>query len=161
MAEWPRSSRHIYVEVRWDLVNKLNYLSTPHFTKASSLEDVTAVVVACQQTYDALILTSKALNKAASLQRSAVDNVKKQIEAARGQLNVVQKTIRKESVDKADAKVLRHLWSKFNEGKQKENLSLDDRKFLRHKLEELLGSLDKQGSNLAAKKAFWLENRRF
>ena len=67
-SEWPRTSRHVYAEVRRDLVNKLNYLATPHFTSASSLEDVTAVVVvACQQTYDTFIKTSKALNKAASL----------------------------------------------------------------------------------------------
>ena len=66
-SEWPRTSRRMYVEVRWDLENKLNYLVTPHFASASFLEDVTAVVVVCQQTYDASIKTSKALNKAASL----------------------------------------------------------------------------------------------
>ena len=41
----------MYVEVRWDLVNKSNYLEIPHFAKALTLEDVTVVVVACQQTY--------------------------------------------------------------------------------------------------------------
>ena len=66
-SEWPRMTRHMYVEVRWDLVNKLNYLATPHFASASSLEDVTAVVVACQQTHETFIKISKALNKTASL----------------------------------------------------------------------------------------------
>ena len=61
----------MYVKVRWDLVNKLNYFVTPYFASAFSLENVTAVVVACQQTYDAFIKTSKALNKATGLQRSA------------------------------------------------------------------------------------------
>ena len=78
--EWPCTSRHMYVEVRWDFVNKLNYLATPYFASASFLEDVTAVVVACQPTYDAFIKTSKALNKAASLQRSAATNLSKLLE---------------------------------------------------------------------------------
>ena len=128
-SEWPLTSRHIYVEVRWDLVNKLNYLATPHFASASSLEDVTAVVVACQQTYDGFIKTLKALNKAASLQRSAATNLSKLLESTQGQLNIVNASIRKDAVDKASNKALKHLWAKFNEDKQKENLSLDDRKF--------------------------------
>ena len=153
-SEWPPMSRHMYVEVRWDLVNKLNYLVTPHFASVSSLEDVTAVVVACQQTYDAFIKTSKALNKAASLQRSTATNLSKLLESTQGQLNIVNASIRKDVVDKTSSKALKHLWAKFNEGKQKENLSLNDRKFLNHKLEELLRYLERQVKNLEGKKAF-------
>ena len=154
-------SRHMYVEVRWDLVNKLNYLATSHFTSASSLEDVTAVVVVCQQTYDAFIKTSKALNKVVSLQRSAVINLSKLLESTQGQLNTVNASIRKDAVDKAISKALQHLWAKVNEGKQKENLSLNYRKFLSHKLEELFKSLERRVKNLEGKKAFWFENRKF
>ena len=109
------------------MVNKLNYLATLHFASASSLEDVTAVVVVCQQTYDAFIKTSKALNKAVSLQHSTATNLTKLLESTQGQLNIVKSSIRKDSVDKASNKALKHLWAKFNEGKQKENRSLNDR----------------------------------
>ena len=160
-SEWPRTSRHIYAKVRWDLVNKLNDLASPHFASASSLEDVTAIVVACQQTYDAFIKTSKALNMAAILQRSAATNLSKPLESTQGQPNVVNASIREDTVDNASNKALKHLWVKFNEGKQKENLSLNDRKLLSHKLEELLRSLKKQVKNLEGKKAFWFENRKF
>ena len=160
-SEWPRMGRRVYVEVRWDLENKLNYLVTPHFASASFLEDVTAVVVACQQTYDAFIKTPKALNKAATLQRSAATNLSKLLESAHGQLNIVNASIRKDAVDKTSSKALKHLWAKFNEGKQKENLSLNDRKLLSHKLEEVLRSLERQVKNLEGKKAFWFENRKF
>ena len=118
---------------------------------------MTAVVVACQQVYDAFIKTSKVLNKAASLQRSAATNLGKLLESTQGQLNIVNASIRKDVVDKA----LKHIWAKFNEGKQKKNLSLNDRKFLSHKLEELLRFLKRQLKNLEGKKAFWFENRKF
>ena len=42
----------------------------------------------------------------------------------------------------------------FNEGRQKENLSLNHRKLLSHKPEELLRSLEQQVKNLEAKKPF-------
>ena len=51
--------------------------------------------------------------------------------------------------------------AKFNEGKQKENLGLNDCKCLSQKLEELLRSLERQMKNLEGKKAFWFENRKF
>ena len=35
-SEWPHTSRHMNVEVRWDLINKLNLLVTPHFASAFS-----------------------------------------------------------------------------------------------------------------------------
>ena len=123
--------------------------------------DVTAIVVACQQTYDAFIKTSKALNKEASLQRSATTNLSKLLESTQGQLNIVNASIQKDAVDKASNKALKHRWAKFNGSKQKENLSLNDRKFLSHKLEELLRSLERQVKNLEGKKAFWFENRKF
>ena len=160
-SECPHTSRHMYVEVRWNLSNKLNYLTTPHFASTSSFEDVNTVVVTCQQTYDAFIKTSKALNKAASLQRSTATNLSKLPKLTQGQLNIVNASIRKDTVDKAFQKTLKRLWAKFNEGKQKENLSLNDCTFLSHKLEELLRSLEKQVNNLEGKKAFWYENRKF
>ena len=143
------------------MVNKLNYLATPHFASASSLEDVIAVVVAYQQTYDAFIKISKALNKVASLQRSVTTNLSKLLESTQGQIHIVNASIRTDAIDTALSKILNHLWAKFNKGKQKENLSLNDRKFLSHKLEELLRSLERQVKNLEGKKAFWFEKRKF
>ena len=106
--EWPRTSRHMCVEVRWDLVNKLYYLATPHFASASSLEGVTAVVVACQQTYDAFIKISKALNKAASLQRSVTTNLSKLLESMPRQIHIVNASIRTDAIDKASNKTLKY-----------------------------------------------------
>ena len=104
---------------------------------------MTAVKVACPQTYDAFIKTSKVFNK------------------TRGQLNIVNASIHKEVVYKASSRVLKHRWIKFSKGKQKKNLSLNDRKFLSHKLEELLRFLKRQVKNLEGKKALWFENYKF
>ena len=140
------------------MLNKLNYLATPRFASASSLEDVTAVVVACQQTYDAFIKTSKVLNKAVSLQHSAATNLSKLLESTQGQLNIVNP---QGCCRQGLKQGLKAPLGEFNEGKQKENLNLNDRKFLSHKLEERLRFLERQVKNLEGKKAFWFENRKF
>ena len=85
-----------------------------------------------QQTYDTFIQISKALNKTVSLQHSATTNISKLLEL-----------IRKNAVDNASSTALKQLWTKFNRGKENENLGLKNRKFLSHKLEELLRSLKK------------------
>ena len=88
-----------------DLVNKLNYLAPPHFTSASSFEDVTAVIVAFQQTYDAFIKISKALNKAASLRRSAATNLSKLLESMQGQLNMLTRRSERTPYTRLQAKL--------------------------------------------------------
>ena len=88
-ADWTMAKRHMYSEVRRELKNKLNELTTPHFQSAASLEDVTAIIVACQATYDTFVETTKAFNKAPSLHYSAPDKLARAIADIKAKLNLV------------------------------------------------------------------------
>ena len=97
-------------------LNKLNKLTTPYFQSAASLEDVTAIIIAPQITYDTFVETTKSINKAASLYCSASDKLSTAVADNRVKLNPINEYIRNNGVGTGSDKTLKKRWIQFDEG---------------------------------------------
>ena len=136
--ERPRCFRHTYAEVRWEIVGKLNEIATPYFQAAVTLSNLTTVIYACQRTYDTIVTIRKDLNRARSNPTSVKDTLEGQIKSLSSQLDTARKAASSLNHPDSVKKLLRKLFGQFNDGKWKENLGINDIKFVVDRLESLL-----------------------
>ena len=156
-TNWIVDKKHIYSEVRWELVNKLKDLTTLHFKPVTSFENVTTTVAAFQHTYNTFITT----NKTALLHHSALDKLTKAVADTPAKLNLVNKYIRKNRTGRRGDKALKRFWSKFNERTKKENPSKNDIQVIYHMVEELFRSKKRQALNVENNSLFLHKIRMF